>query len=206
MTASEHSAGDESPPSGPEGGSGRYLVRWARSAPARPLTQEQLATAGLALGLHGPGCLDLKKSHHDDVAGDPWYLWSGRCRGAWAVSFRPVAGILDPGAGACVRWRAWQSGGHCLRLVLEHAREGWLVSAQGDGAAAGWREFGLELRSVAWHRLDIGTVAPGAALAGIRLDHLRAFGVADLEAGGGSAACSRLDWLEFRMAAPQVRA
>mgnify|MGYP001175360160 CR=1 FL=1 len=196
MTVSECSAGDELRPPAPAGGTGRYLVRWVQSAPARPVTQEQLATAGLALALHGPGRLDLKKSHHDDRSGDPWYLWSGTCRGAWAVSFRPAAGMLDFSGAACVRWRAWQSGSHCLRFLVEHASEGWLVSAQGDGATAGWHEFRLELRAAGWHRLDIGTVVMGAAVAGIHLGRLRAFGVADLDAGGGSGACSRLDWME----------
>ncbi|CAG0941036.1 hypothetical protein GPROT2_01206 [Gammaproteobacteria bacterium] len=200
MTANGRSAGDEPQPSGLVGGDCLYRVSWAKTPAARPLTQEQLATAGLALALHGPGGMDLKKSHHDELAGDPWYLWSGTCRGAWAVSFRPATDLPDLGGGAAVRWRARQSGSHRLRLVLEHETQGWLVSRQAHGATDGWREFALDLHSVAWHHLDIGAVIIGEPVAAVSLDRVRAFGVADLAAGDGSDACSRLEWLELRAA------
>lgn len=47
-----------------------------------------------------------------------------------------------------------------------------------------------------WRRLDIGTVTEGNWVDRPDLSRVREIGFTDLMAGGGSAASSRLDWIE----------
>ncbi|MBI3447890.1 MAG: hypothetical protein HY049_03060 [Acidobacteria bacterium] len=175
-----------------------FRAGWREIPAARPVTQEHLAHPDLALSLHGPGAAQLKKSHHDEIPGDPWYLWSGACAGAWAISLRHRDAVIDLSAPGAVRWRARQSGTRRLRLILKPERGRWLVSDLGDGASGGWREFEIEIATTSWRRLDIETVTPGgeAGAGEIDMGRVDAVGVTDLMGGEGSGQCSRLDWIE----------
>ncbi|PYT32196.1 MAG: hypothetical protein DMG57_02625 [Acidobacteria bacterium] len=59
---------------------------WKEIPAATPITQEHVAAADLILSLYGPGKANIRKSHHDTPADDPYYVWSGECEGNWAVS------------------------------------------------------------------------------------------------------------------------
>lgn len=173
-----------------------WRATWRPGPPVRPLTAECLAGDALALGLHGPGHGQLKRSHHDDVPGDPHYLWSGRCDGPWAASFRLRTGLLDLTGGSALRWRSWQSGGNHLHPVLETAGGDWFIADECEGASESWREFALEPLHATWRPLDISTIRASGERALPDLARIRAFGIADLAPGSGSESCSRLDWME----------
>jgi hypothetical protein len=183
-----------------------FRIAWARSAPARPLTPAEVVDPELVLGLHGPGSAQLKKSHHDDRAGDPWYLWSGTCAAPWAVSFRHRRWRLDLRAGARVVLRTRQSGGARLHLIVGRPAGDWLISDDAIGASRDWHEHTLALAATGWRRLAIDQLAPGAAVVAPDLAVVDAIGVAGLDAtAGGAADCVRLDWLDLH-AVPVPRA
>ena len=164
----------------------------------RPVTQEHVANPDLVLALHGPGAEQIKKSHHDEIAGDPYYVWSGKCAGTWAISLRHREALIDLSSGGLIRWRARQSGSRRLRPILKPADGPWMVSDQFDGPSAGWREFEIEVAKATWRMLDIETVTahePAKRLE-LCLARVDAIGVTDLMPGDGSGNCSRLDWLE----------
>jgi hypothetical protein len=54
---------------------------WKESPPATPVTQEHVGNPDLILGRHGPGQAQIRKSHHDQPADDPYYVWSGEAEG-----------------------------------------------------------------------------------------------------------------------------
>ena len=177
---------------------------WRTIGAARPITQEHVAHPDLVLALHGPGAGQVKKSHHEQIAGDPYYVWSGKCDGPWALSLRHRGVLIDLSRGGLVRWRARQSGSRRLRLLLRPEDGPWIVSDRFDGASANWREFEIEVAAAAWWPLDIETITaarpaarPAAAREfGIGLERVDAIGVTDLMPGDGSGNCSRLDWIE----------
>jgi len=171
---------------------------WKTTPAARPVTQAHVAHAGLVLALHGTGAGQLKKSHHDDIAGDPYYVWSGKCDGAWAISLRHRRVLMDVSRGGLVRWSAKQSGTRHLRLILKPEEGPWMVSDQSHGASDSWLEFEIEVANATWRELDIETVTAGEPLAttGLGFERVDAVGVTDLMPGDGSRHCSRLDWIE----------
>ena len=175
-----------------------FRENWKTTPAARPLTQAQVAHPGLVLALHGTGARQLKKSHHDEIDGDPYYIWSGKCDGAWAISLRHRNALIDLSRGGLVRWNAKQSGSRRLRLILKPEDRPWVVSDQFHGASAGWHEYEIEIAKATWRELEIETVTPGESLAGasLGLEHIDAIGVTDLMPGDGSGNCSRLDWIE----------
>ena len=185
---------------------------WKATPAARPITQAHVDHPDLVLALHGPGAAQLKKSHHDDLEGDPYYVWSGRCSGAWALSLRHRKLDVDLSHGL-IRWRARQSGSRKLRVILKPADRGWLVSERGDDASDAWRDFEIEVAKTGWRRFDIESCTAGEnamwtesavdgrsaiikQTAGIGLDRIDAVGVTDCMRGEGSGNCSRLDWIE----------
>jgi hypothetical protein len=173
-----------------------YREDWKAIPAARPLTQEHVAHPDLTLALYGPGADQIKKSHHEEIKGDPYYIWSGRCDGAWAISLRHNRALIDLSGGGVVRWRARQSGRRRLRLILKPEARMWMVSDQCDDASADWREFEVEISAATWRWLDIDAVTAGREAGGIELARVDAVGVTDLMPGGGSGDCSRLDWIE----------
>lgn len=169
---------------------------WAETPAARPITQAHVAHPELVLGVHGAGARELKKSHHDEIMGDPYYLWSGKCSGPWAISLQHRRLLIDFRCDGLVRWRAMQSGNRKMCLVVALADGTWLISEQGDNRAGPWHEFEIRLVEASWHRLDIDLVERRGPARNVDLSRVSAVGVSDLQAGGGPNHCSRLDWME----------
>ena len=169
---------------------------WAETPAATPLTQEHVSNKDLVVTLYGPGRDQIKKSHHDQPADDPYYVWSGEATGNWAVSLRHRRAYADLTGQGKIRWRAKQEGYRQLRIILKLADGTWLVGDQADGASADWRERELNVSDLRWRRLDVQKVVEGAWVEKPDLRKVDEVGFTDLMIGGGSPACSRLDWIE----------
>ena len=169
---------------------------WKETPAATPVTQEHVASPDLILTVHGPGRGEVKKSHHDQPADDPYYVWSGDTTAPWAVSLRHRRGAIDLSGPARIRWRAKQSGLHELRPIVQVGAEQWLVAEQSDGASADWREREFSVPELTWRMLDITRIVEGRVVEKPDLSRVLAVGVTDLRAGGGTPASSRLDWIE----------
>jgi hypothetical protein len=169
---------------------------WKESPAALPVTSGHLANTALVLSLHGPGNAGIKKSHHDQPVDDPYYIWSGECKGNWAVSLRHNSSLADLRGPAKIRWRSKQSGFRRLRIVVQLADNTWLVSDASEPASADWREREFNVADIRWRRLDIATVTEGNWVNNPDLSRVREIGFTDLMAGGGTPASSRLDWIE----------
>ena len=185
---------------GSPGASGRppllFREDWKETEAALPITPAHVANAALVLSLHGPGKAGIKKSHHDRPADDPFYVWSGECKGNWAVTLRQNAALADLTGLAKIRWRSKQSGFRQLRVVLQLADSTWLVSDEADDASTDWREREFPVAGLRWRRLDITTVTEGNWVERPDLSRVREIGFTDLMTGGGTPASSRLDWIE----------
>jgi hypothetical protein len=164
--------------------------------PETPITQAHIANPDLILSLHGPGAAQIKKSHHDKPADDPYYVWSGQAVGNWAVSLRHKSAMVDLTGLAKIRWRSKQSGFREARIILKLADGTWLVSDQSDPASADWREREFNIADIRWRRLDIKNVIEGDWVPNPDLSRVDEVGWTDLMVGGGSAACTRIDWIE----------
>jgi hypothetical protein len=169
---------------------------WKESEPSLPVDQNHVAHADLRLSLHGPGMYGVKKSHHDWIENDPFYVWSGPCPGSWAVSLKHVSRRMDLSGKSRIRWRTKQSGFRQLRLVLKLASGAWLVSDAYDDASEDWRVFEIAIPDLRWRELDIKRVTEANWVESPDLTQVEEVGFTDLMPGGASAACSRLDWIE----------
>jgi hypothetical protein len=169
---------------------------WKEIPAALPVTQEHVANPDLVMGLYGPGKNLIKKSHHDRPADDPYYIWSGECPGNWALSLRHKAAYADLTGLAKLRWRTKQAGFRQLRIILKLAGGAWLVSDQCDGPSNDWRVREFNLSDIRWRKLDIASIVEGDWVANPDLSRVDEIGWTDLMRGGGSAACSRVDWIE----------
>lgn len=164
--------------------------------PETPATQADIANPDLILSLYGPGKEGIKKSHHDKPADDPYYIWTGTCAGTCVLTLRHRSSLADLTGKAKLRWRTMQSGFRLLRIVLKLADGTWLVSDQYDDASDDWRVREFNLSDIRWRRLEIKGVTEGAWERAPDLSRVDEIGFTDLMAGGGSAACSRVDWIE----------
>jgi hypothetical protein len=169
---------------------------WKETPAALPITQEHVANPDLILTLHGPGVAGVKKSHHDQPADDPYYLWNGDTTAPWAASLRHRKGDIDLSGAARVRWRAKQTGFHELRLIVQVDEKQWLVADQADGPSSDWRERDFVIADLRWTSLDIAKITEGKPVVNPNLTKVMAIGVTDLRSGGGTPASSRLDWIE----------
>ncbi|MBK9170213.1 MAG: hypothetical protein IPM24_22515 [Bryobacterales bacterium] len=169
---------------------------WKETPPETPVTQEHVANSDLELTLYGPGRDGIKKSHHDRPADDPYYVWSGTATGNWAVALRHRRAQVDLTGLSKVRWRSKQAGFRALRLIVKTAAGQWLISSEADPSSEDWREFEFILGNQRWRRLDIDRVIEGAWVDNPDLSRIDEIGFTDLMTGGGSAGCSRLDWIE----------
>jgi hypothetical protein len=169
---------------------------WAEIPPVTPITQQHVSNSELSLALHGPGRSAIRKSHHEQPADDPYYVWSGECAGNWAVSLRHRESNVDLTGMAKMRWRSKQSGFRQLRVILKLAGGTWLVSDASDGPSADWREREINIADIRWRVLDIETIAERNWAANPDLSRVEEVGFTDLMAGGGTPASSRLDWIE----------
>lgn len=169
---------------------------WKETEAATPATQAHVANPDLILTIHGQGRDGIRKSHHDKPADDPYYIWSGTAEGGWAVSLRHKTAFADLTGLAKIRWRSKQAGFRQLRIIVKLAAGQWLVSDAADGESVDWREIEFPIEGIRWRRLDIKKIAEGAWVDKPDLSRVDEIGFTDLMAGGASAACSRLDWIE----------
>lgn len=169
---------------------------WKETPPATPVTQEHVANPDLVLTRHGPGQAQIRKSHHDTPADDPYYVWSGEAEGNWAVSLRHRASAVDLTGPARIRWRSKQAGFRQLRIILKLEGGAWLVSDQHDDESADWRVREFAVSDLRWRALDIATLVEGRRAESPDLSRVAEVGFTDLMRGGRTQACSRLDWIE----------
>jgi len=173
-----------------------YREDWKEIPAATPVTQRHVVNDNLVLGLYGPGCDSIKKSHHDTPSDDPYYIWSGTCPGNWAVTLRHNKSFVDLSGYAKMIWRSKQSGTRCLHIVLKLADGTWLVSSQCDDLAKDWRIHEFNIMELTWYTLNIKSVIEAKPMTNPDLSRVDEIGFTDLMTGGGSDACSRLDWIE----------
>jgi hypothetical protein len=169
---------------------------WKEIPAVTPITQEHVANSELTLSLHGPGRVAVRKSHHDQPADDPYYVWSGECPGNWAVSLRRSDLDVDLTGLAKIRWRSKQSGFRQLRVIVKLAGGKWLVSDAADGPSTDWREREINVADIRWRELDIESIVEKNWVPNPDLSRVEEVGFTDLMAGGGTPASSRLDWIE----------
>ena len=155
-----------------------------------------MANIDLILGLYGPGADSIKKSHHPTPADDPYYIWSGLCLGNWAVTLKNTKSCVDLSGNAKIIWRSHQSGLRCLHLILKLADGTWLVSNQSDDLSKDWRIHEFNIMDINWYELNIKSVIEVKPVTNVNLSKVDEIGFTDLMTGGGSDACSRLDWIE----------
>lgn len=163
-----------------------------------PISQKHIANRDIIFAAYGPGMDSLKKSHHDTPVDDPYYLWSGLCEDFWLVTFKHKSAQVDLSSFAKIKWRTKQSGFHELRIVLKLKDGTWLISDLSDGASRDWRVSEFNISDIHWWLFDIDKmkeVRP-ADMAKSNLKFVEEIGCTDLMRGGGSNACSRLDWIE----------
>jgi hypothetical protein len=169
---------------------------WKELPAVTPVTQEHVANPALTLHLYGPGKDEIKKSHHDQPKDDPYYIWSGECKGNWAVALGHRDLLVDLTGAAKIRWRSKQSGGRQLRIIVKLAEGAWLVSDQSDGPSESWRESEFKIAEIHWRALNIEAVTEGNWVEKPDLSRVDEIGFTDLMAGGRTPASSRLDWIE----------
>lgn len=163
---------------------------------ATPVTNDHLSDKNLVLGFYGPGCDSIKKSHHEKPADDPFYVWSGLCRGNWVLTLKNKNSYVDLSNYSKILWRSKQAGLRILHVVLKLADGTWLVSVQGEGRSADWKITEFNLSELEWYSLDIKSVIEKKQVQNPDLSKVDEIGFTDLMPGGGSDACSRLDWIE----------
>ncbi len=169
---------------------------WRETPAATPVTQDHVAHADVVVTRHGPAEAQIKKSHHDQPADDPYYVWSGDTTGTWAVSLRHRQAWVDLTGQAKVIWRSKQTGFRQLRLILKLAGGNWIVSDQFDGDSTDWRIREWNLADLRWRVLDIKKMTEGRWEPNPDLGRVEEIGFTDIMAGGGTPASSRLDWIE----------
>jgi hypothetical protein len=169
---------------------------WKETPAATPVTQAHVVNKDLILGLYGPGCDSIKKSHHETPADDPYYIWSGLCTGNWVVTLKNTKSYVDLSSFGKILWRSKQSGLRCLHPVLKLADGTWLVGSQGDCLSKDWRITEFNIADIAWYSLDIKSVIEIKPVINPDLSKVDEIGFTDLMTGGASDACSRLDWIE----------
>jgi len=172
-----------------------FREEWKEIPAATPVTQLHVVSKDLILGLYGPGCDSIRKSHHDTPADDPYYIWSGLCRGNWAVTLKNSNSYVDLSSYGKIMWRSKQSGLHCLHPVLKLADGTWLVGSQSDCLSKDWRITEFNIADITWYSLDIKSVIELRPVNNPDLSKVDEIGFTDLMTGGGSDACSRLDWI-----------
>lgn len=175
----------------------RLLFRedWKTTPAELPITQDHVGAKDLVLVLHGPGRQGLKKSHHDNPVDDPFYLWSGQCEERWAFSLRPNKPMDLSTPDARLRGRTKQSGDHQLYVLIKSSGQQWYISKQSIPTSKDWREYELKFADLDWSQFDPLTIDRGKDEPPASLDAVEEIGLTDLQAGGGSKASSRVDWI-----------
>lgn len=169
---------------------------WKETPPATPVTQAHVVNPDLIVTRYGPAEAQIKKSHHEKPADDPFYIWSGDCERTWAISLRHKSSRIDLTGQAKIRWRAKQTGYRQLRVIVKLADGTWLVSDQADGDSTDWRVHEFNVADLRWRVLNIEKVVEGKWATNPDLSKVEEIGWTDLMPGGGTPASSRLDWIE----------
>jgi hypothetical protein len=169
---------------------------WKEIPFATPVTQDHVVSKNLILTLYGPGKDSIRKSHHNTPADDPYYIWSGLCKGNWAVTLKNDKSYVDLTGFGKITWRSKQSGLRCLRLLLKLADGTWIVSEESDCQSMDWRMHEFNIIDISWYKLNIETIIEVKPLNNVDLSKVDEIGFTDLMTGGQSDACSRLDWIE----------
>ncbi len=169
---------------------------WKEIPPETPVTQDHVANTELILSLYGTAKEGMRKSNHDHPEDDPFYVWSGLCEGNWGLSLKMKDSFVDLSTFSKIKWRTKQSGFRCLHILLKLADGTWLVSDQCDDVSVDWRIKEFNVADIRWYALDIETMVEKGAVEDPDLSKVDEVGVSDLMTGGGSVACSRLDWIE----------
>lgn len=169
---------------------------WRETPPEQPITQAHVANPLLQLTLHGPGKIDIKKSHHDNKTNDPFYVWSGRCKERWGVSLKHRESFFDlTGEHASIRLRTRQSG-RKVHILIKLSNEQWYVSDQSISKTKGWQESELRFAEMTWREFDSISIVTGEKAPEVSLRSVDEIGFTDLEVGDASKASSRIDWIE----------
>ena len=169
---------------------------WKETPAATPVTQEHVANPDLILTVHGPGRDGVKKSHHDQPADDPYYIWSGDTNGALGrVAAAP------PRADRSLRSRPHPLARETVRLLRaspdRSGRSGTVAGRRSERwPCGGLARARVPVSDLTWRALDITRIVEGRAVEKPDLSKVLAVGVTDLRAGGGTPASSRLDWIE----------
>jgi len=97
---------------------------------------------------------------------------------------------------AKIRWRTKQFGFRELHVLLKLDDGTWLVSEQSDPSSGDWRIREFNVMDLSWYTIDMQTITEQQRIPSPDLSRVVEVGFTDLMPGGGSAACSRLDWIE----------
>jgi hypothetical protein len=103
---------------------------------------------------------------------------------------------VDLSGYAKIIWRSKQAGFRCLHLVIKLADGTWLVSGQCDDRSQDWRVHQFNIMDIDWYELNVESVIEGSPVKNVNLSKVDEIGFTDLMTGGGSDACSRVDWIE----------
>ena len=180
-----------------EGSTALFFREDWKEIPAEiPVSQRHVNNPQLVVTRWGPGENLIKKSHHDHIVNDPWYVWSGLCEGRWGLTLRKKGAAVNLSNGQ-IRLRTKQSGGHVLRVLLGLENGDWLVSSEIAGETADWHLFTADVATLQWNHLDMQTMEMGSPVDQPNLKRVGEIGWTDLRPGGASAACSRVDWIEI---------
>src|SRR5688500_5488514 len=79
---------------------------WKEIEAALPVTQEHVSNPDLVVSLYGPASNAIKKSNHPNIPNDPYYIWSGECRGNWAVGLRHRSQMVDLSGDGRIKFRS----------------------------------------------------------------------------------------------------
>lgn len=169
---------------------------WKELPAAIPVTQEHVNHPDLILGLYGPGKDSIKKSHHDTPVDDPWYIWSGLTLDNWALTLKHKSKVMDLSSYGRIKWRSKQSGFRKLHLILKLEDGSWIISKEVDACSGDWRIKEFIIDDMEWYGMDIQNMIELKALTDPDLSGVIEIGFTDLMRGGGSNACSRIDWIE----------
>jgi len=169
---------------------------WKEIPAAIPVNQNHVANADLILHLYGPGIDSLKKSHHDQPADDPYYIWSGLCAANWALALEHNKYLINMTGFSKIRWRTKQFGFRHLHIIVHQQNGQWLVSDLSDAASSDWRIQEFNIGDIRWRKLNINSITEGLYVDNPDLSAIDQIGFTDLMQGGKSDACSRLDWIE----------
>jgi hypothetical protein len=165
--------------------------------PEIPVNQNHMNNPNLIINRYGPGEALIKKSNHDKPIDDPYYIWSGLCEGNWAIGLKfKDSKTFNLSKFGKIKWRTKQAGFRQLRLLIKNNEGRWFVSDKFVPNSKDWNITEIIISDINWMSLDINKVVELKKVSKIDLSLIEEIGFTDLMRGGGSNACSRIDWIE----------